>query len=93
MDDVVRMDKGEQLEYTSSTPAKLFYDIDYVAQTWLEHKLHHLYPEAGGYNDQCPYLMKDWHTFNLYYSRVAHGDLNAPPLPTNPRPWDSLMGD
>jgi hypothetical protein len=87
------MDKGEDLDYTPSTPRKLFHDADYVKRTWLEHKIHHLYPDPGGYNDQDAHLMLDWHTLNVYYTRVMHNDFSAPMIPMADTPWQDLMQD
>ena len=42
----------------------LTYPLDYVIETWLEHKLHHTYPAPGGYDDQDALLMQDWSTVN-----------------------------
>lgn len=53
-------------------------DEQYVIRTWIEHRLHHTYPEPGGYNDQDPYLMEDWHTLNLCYARVCAGQFMVP---------------
>lgn len=85
------MDKGEEIEYESIDPSKFFHEIDYVIRTWMEHRIHHTYPELGGYNDQDDHLMRDWHTMNIYYNRVAHNDLSAPLMPTNAGSWEDLM--
>lgn len=58
--------------------SELNHDAEYVIRTWIEHKLHHTYPEPGGYNDQDEYLMDDWHTMNLCYLRVCAGQLMIP---------------
>jgi hypothetical protein len=92
MRDVVKIDKGEELEYTSTTPRTFFYDVDYVIRTWLEHKIHHLYPDPGGYNDQDAYLMLDWHTMNVYYTRVMNDDFSTLKIPMADTPWEDLMG-
>jgi hypothetical protein len=62
----------------------LHYNEDYVIRTWIEHKIHHTYPEPGGYNDQDPYLMSDWHTLNLCYVRVWAGQLTVPEFLAQP---------
>lgn len=36
-------------------------------------RVHHVFPRAGGYDDQDEILMEDWHTLNLYYARARNG--------------------
>lgn len=93
MEDVVRADKGEEIGYTARPAPHLYHEREYVIRTWLEHKLHHNYPESGSYNDQDAYLMLDWHTMNLYYTRVSHGDFHALFIPTDAAPWEDLAGE
>lgn len=89
----VRIEKGEEIEYEELHADDFYHEIDYVIRTWLEHKYHHTYPESGSYNDQDAYLMKDWHTMNVYYSRVSHGDFAAPLMPKQADNWQTLMKD
>lgn len=63
-------EKGEAIEETPDEQPPFHYPIDYVIRVWLEHKYYHNYPEPGGYNDQCPYLMADFHTLTMYHIRV-----------------------
>lgn len=70
-------DEDDENELLPDLPA-LNHDAEYVIRTWIEHKLHHTYPEPGGYNDQDEYLMEDWHTMNLCYLRVSSGQLMIP---------------
>ncbi len=88
----VAMEKGEEDDEIPETPPPFSHEADYVLRTWLEHKLHHLYPESGGYNDQDPYLMKDWHTVNLYYMRAEKGVFTALPVSADAGSWLDLMG-
>lgn len=92
MRNVVSMEKAEESEVVPDPPSNLHYDVDYVIRTWFEHKLHHTYPEAGGYNDQDEYLMQDWHVMNVYYARVWKGEFVASymPMPTTGEDWLSM---
>lgn len=94
---VVAQDKGEELPPDLlPEPPPLTHDIDYVIATWLQHKLHHVYPRAGGYDDQDEDLMQDWHTMNLYYSRVANGQLTTFDISqfrTSARDWSDMAGE
>ncbi len=51
--------------------------IEYVIRTWLHFDRYKLYPEEGPYNAQCPLLMDDWHTMNVYQVRVKHGIVSS----------------
>lgn len=93
MRDVVRFEKGEGGGEVPDPPSKLFHERDYVMRTWLEHKLHHTYPDLGGYNDQDEYLMRDWHTMNLYYARVYAGEFVAELVPDDVDHWQSILGE
>jgi hypothetical protein len=70
-----------------------YHEVDYVVRTWLEHRLHHAYPDAGAYNDQCNWLMKDWHTLSMYYIRAEKGVFTALAMPTQADEWESLAGE
>lgn len=82
----VAAEKSEEEDDSELMPEldALHHDEDYVVRTWIEHKLHHTYPEPGGYNDQDPYLMEDWHTLNLCYVRVHAGQLTVPEFLARP---------
>lgn len=90
---VIAADKGEDNDEIPNEPPFIFEDVDYVIRTWLEHRIHHTYPELGGYNDQDEWLMRDWHVMNVYYSRVAAGVFSAMPLPKQAQDWQTLMKD
>lgn len=94
---MIAQDKGESLpDAILPEPPPLHHDLDYVFATWLQHKLHHTYPRAGGYDDQDEYLMQDWHTLNLFYSRVAGGQLmmfDMSAFRTSARAWSEMAGE
>lgn len=69
---LVALEKGED-NGELSEPAPLHCDSERVINTWMQHKIHHTYPRAGGYDDQDEYLMRDWQTMNLYYTRAQAG--------------------
>jgi len=73
----VQIEKNEHIPYEPIDASQFYHDIDYVIRTWLEHKMHHTYPETGSYNDQDAWLIKDWHTMNVYFSRVWNGDFTV----------------
>jgi hypothetical protein len=89
---VIAAEKGEELEGDLAEPYKLFHEVTYAVHTWFDHRKHGGYPEMGGYNSQCPFLMADWSTLSLYHSRVEHGIFNSLYTPDNAPPIDSLMG-
>ncbi len=93
MDVLVKAEKGESAGETPGEQPTFHYPIDYVIRTWIEHKLHHIYPDAGGYNDQCKYLMEDWHTVNMYHIRVAKGELSAQIIDEEAIPLQDLRRD
>lgn len=90
---LVAAEKGETDPYVPDEQPPFFHDIDYIVRTWLEHKIHHTYPEPGGYNEQCEWLMRDWHVVNMYNVRVEHGEFSAPPIPQNAPNWQSMVTD
>jgi len=69
----VAAEEGRDSDTPLPDPDSLKHDLDYVIRTWMANKLHHTYPRPGGYDDQDEYLMRDWHTMNLYYSRAKAG--------------------
>lgn len=91
MRNLVRVEKNEQIDVNLSDPPKLHYEVNYVIRTWLDHRKHGTYPRAGGYDDQCPFLMEDWHTMNLYHTRVEHGIVTIVRVPTTGATWDTLL--
>ena len=78
---LVNAEKGEKIYDIPDEQPPLHYPIDYVLRTWLEHKYYHTYPEAGGYNDQCLFLMADWGTLTMYHIRVENGVFTEIVLP------------
>jgi hypothetical protein len=70
---VVRAEKGEESDKLPAVPDGLNLDVDYVIETWLQHRTHHTYPRAGGYDDQDALLMEDWKKINLWHIRVSRG--------------------
>jgi hypothetical protein len=90
---LVASDKNEELKDIPGEQPRFYHEVDYVMRTWLEHRLHHLYPEAGGYNDQDEYLMRDWHTLSMYYIRVYHGEFTAFVMPILGVSIDTLTRD
>lgn len=97
MKQVIAQEKGETSpDEILPEPPPLVHDIDYVIATWLHHKLHHVYPRAGGYDDQDEDLMQDWHTLNLFYSRVESGQLTTFDMSwirTSARSWTDMAGE
>lgn len=90
---LIAAEKGETDPYIPGTQPPIYHDVDYVMRTWLEHKIHHTYPEPGGYNDQCEWLMRDWHVVNMYNIRVEHGESSILAMPESGFDWDGLMTD
>lgn len=95
---VIAQDRGETLpdEPLPEPPPIQTPDLDYVIATWLQHKIHHTYPKAGGYDDQDELLMEDWHTLNLFYARVESGQLSAlyiPQVHDDARSWSDMAGE
>jgi hypothetical protein len=74
-------------------PPPFYHDVDYVIRTWLDHKEHGSYPEAGGYNDQCEFLMQDWHTMTLYRILIENGGRKSFPLPKAAPPISRVIGE
>lgn len=70
-----------------------FHEADYVIRTWLEHRMHHTYPDDGGYNSQCSWLMRDWHILSMYYLRAEKGVYSHISMPTGGAEWQTQMGD
>lgn len=93
MRSLLAAEKGEDKSDVPQEQSHFYHDVGYVIRTWLEHRLHHTYPEMGGYNDQDEYLMRDWHTLSLYYVRAEAGVFTAVQMPTNAPHYSALMGD
>lgn len=97
MKQVIAQEKGESPpDEILPEPPPLHHDVDYVIATWLQHKIHHTYPRAGGYDDQDELLMQDWHTMNLFYSRVESGQLTTFDMSqfrTSGRSWADMAGE
>lgn len=93
MQRLIRAEKGQLGDVDLDDPMTFHYPIDYVIRTWLDHRKHGSYPETGGYNDQDPLLMQDWHTMNLYHARVEHGIVQTMTFDThNAVSLDELAG-
>lgn len=69
---LIALEKGED-PATLTPPSPFHHDTGFVISTWMQHKIHHTYPRAGGYEDQDELLMEDWQTMNLYYMRAQAG--------------------
>lgn len=78
---LVRAEAGEENNTVPDEQPTFHHEIDYVIRTWLERKMHHTYPEPGGYNDQDAQLVEDWHTMNMYHIRVEKGVFTEVALP------------
>lgn len=77
MERLIAAEKGEPLkDDEGDSPPPLTHDANYAIRTWLDHRRHGTYPRAGGYDDQDPDLMDDWHTLTLYHIRVENGTVS-----------------
>jgi hypothetical protein len=92
MRNLIAAEKGEVEEIPDEPPA-LHHDAHYAIRTWIERRLHHIYPEPGGLMDQDEELMADWDTLNIIYIRAGSGAFSAPPLPEDAPDWQGLMKD
>lgn len=90
---LVNAESGKELYDIPDEQPPLYYPLDLVLNTWLEHKMHHVLPESGGYMNQCPYLMRDWRTATMYHIRIEKGVFSAPLIPPAAPSWQNLMGD
>lgn len=94
---IVAQDRGEKPpDDVLPEPPPVHHDLDYVMATWLQHRIHHTYPRAGGYDDQDELLMMDWHTLNLYYSRVEAGQFttfNLSGFRRQAQAWSEMAGE
>lgn len=90
---LVKAEKGEDNDSVPNEQPAFYHDIDYVIRTWLEHRVHHTYPDPGGYNDQDERLMDDWHTMTMYYIRIEKGVFSAPPKMEGAQQWGDLLRD
>lgn len=81
---LVDAEKGNEEGEIPTPPGDLHHDMDYVLETWMQHKLHHTYPCAGGYDDQDELLMQDWLALNVWYIRANRGAVSYDP--NNPLP-------
>jgi len=73
----VASENPEQQDEVLPEPDVIQLPVWYVVQTWVMFKVHHIFPRAGGYDDQDELLMQDWHTLNLYYARVRTGIVSS----------------
>lgn len=93
MERLIAAEKGEPLKDDLDEPSHLFHEVNYAIRTWLDHRKHGSYPKPGGYDRQDPFLMADWHTLNLYHSRVENGIVTVMKFPKNAPDFSTLMGD
>jgi hypothetical protein len=91
MSNLIAVDKGETVPINLDDPPQFHYEINYVIRTWFDHRKHGTYPKLGGYDCQCPFLMADWHTLNLYHTRVEHGITSFLDMPTTGEHVDTLL--
>lgn len=89
---LVAAEKHEETQDIPDNLPPLKCDVHYAIKTWLQHRLHHTYPRAGGYDDQDADLMDDWHTLSLYFIRVEKGVFTQIQMPTNAPHIESLLG-
>jgi hypothetical protein len=89
---LIAAEKGEPYKDELETPPKLNHEVNYAIRTWLDHRKHGIYPRAGGYDDQDPDLMADWHTLNLYHIRVENGVYSHIRMPATAPDVSTLMG-
>ena len=74
MERLIAAEKGEPLKDDNlDDPQPLHHEVNYVIRTWLDHRKHGTYPRPGGYDEQDPDLMEDWHTLTLICVRVENG--------------------
>ena len=90
---LVAAEKGKSSDEIPNEPPPFYYDVSYIFRTWLNHRKHGTYPEAGAYNDQCPFLMEDWSNMTLWHIRVEMGVMSSFSMPNNAPEWMSSMGD
>lgn len=78
---VIALEKGEDTDDVPEDQPPIKHDVHYAIKTWFNHRSHHTYPRAGGYDDQDADLMDDWHTLSLYYVRVEKGVTTGVQMP------------
>lgn len=93
MQQLIRSEDGKTSDDVPNAPPPFHYPVWYVIDTWLERRLHRIYPNEGGYNNQDAFLMDDWRTLNLYYLRVKAGVVSILHMPHAAHDWSSLMGE
>lgn len=93
MEHLIAAEKGESLRDRLDEPPPLKCEVNYAIRTWLDHRRHGTYPRAGGYDDQDPDLMDDWHTLTLYHIRVENGVVVHVRMPTDGPDVSEQMGD
>lgn len=93
MQRLIAAEKGEPLKDALDDPSKINHEVNYVIRTWLDHRKHGTYPRLGGYDEQDPDLMLDWHTLNLYHVRVENGVVLHLDTPNNAPDVSEQLGD
>jgi hypothetical protein len=89
---LIAAEKGEESDEIPDEQPPFNHDAHYVIHTWLERRLHGIYPEPGGLLDQDAELMADWDALSLWYIRCEKGVYSAPPISENAPSWQGLMG-
>jgi hypothetical protein len=91
MQTLIAAEKGEEIDVNLSDPPQLHYEVNYIIKAWMNYRKHGRYPRAGSLDDQCPFLIEDFHTMNLYHTRVEHGITSTVKIPTSNEGWESLL--
>lgn len=90
---LIASEKGEESSEIPEDLPPLKCDVHYALNTWFHHRMHHVYPESGGYNSQDESLMQDWTTISLYYIRVDKGVFSSMDITSDmPNSIDLLGG-
>lgn len=80
----------------------LHYPLDYMVDTWLDHRKYGKYPESGSYNDQDPLWWADMRLmtmrFNRWIRRLQKEDGDGDVVDkltggTQGTHWNNLVGD
>lgn len=60
--------KDNEDEEAAAFPG-LHYPLDYMIDTWLDHRKYGKYPESGSYNDQDPLWWQDMHLMTARFNQ------------------------
>lgn len=93
MQRLISAEKGEAVSEVPDAPPPFHHDIDHVIHTWLERRLHRIYPEEGGLLNQDAELMSDWSSLDILYVRTEKGATSSFSVPDNAQNWQSTLGD